>query len=163
MSDFDFEADLAALLAPSEPALASPQPDHQEAAAAAPDLDLMALLDPTQAAPESVAPEVQADDFTVSQAPASQAEESAAIARVRQIAELRAQLLAQIEDAKRRGVRHDDSRLYFLRLRWFCLRWEALKAARDGGLIPRPPSPVPQNWTVPDPFQLLEEANVHEH
>lgn len=161
--DFDFDADLAALLAPSESVQALQQPEHQEAAAAAPDLDLAALLDPAQVEP---ATDVVIDDFTAGQAAVLPAVEShlvelAAIAarRDRHDAEVR-RLGHEIETGQSGALsaRQLDQLIvmrYLAALRSKYTEWEAFCWARDHGMAPGPKK-RPSDWT---PFQLLGGHN----
>lgn len=173
--DFDFEADLAALLAPGAASAVPTQSEPQEAAAAAPELDLMSLLSPGQASPEpdyqSTPVTVQADDFNVRQVldgPSALAA-AADLAPMAEVAEKRSQLEDKLLDLYmqldagqvllERGLwSPEDRRICLFLIRrieaatwaWRWTETEAWRMAYDAGLIPAQPRRA--DWS---PFQLL--------
>lgn len=160
----DFDADLLALLSPGAASPAPAQPEPQEPAAAVPELDLAALLDP-----------VQADDFDDSstqfeQATALQAQAPEHIAKLAEIADRRQTLEDELLDLYQRldtarellkrglwapghvKVAHGLVRqIEATTWAWSWTETEAWRVAYDTGLIP--PFPRRADWT---PFQLLE-------
>ena len=164
---FDFDADLAALLAPSEPAEALTQPVHQEAAAAAPDIDLMTLLDPVQAGSGSVP---VADDFGAVATVVRQLQETPVyLVELARIAARRAELethlldlyqrLDAAQELLKRGlwapghvrVAHGLVRsIDAMTMSWRWTETQAWRVARDAGLIQWSRS---ADWT---PFDILE-------
>lgn len=158
MSDLD--ADLLALLGPGAASPAPAQSESQESAAAAPELDLAALLEPAQAVPEAV-PDTD---------PVHSATEPEHIARLAEIVARRMELEAELHDLflqldsaqvlLKLGLWAPEHASIAVALRrridkkgmdWNWTETQAWRVAYDAGLIP--PWPRPKDWT---PFNLLE-------